>query len=332
MIEKMNMTLENVTADYFLNLFENGPSKTLFMGLSMFLMLVSLVLCYSIIWFERFGVDVKRTILNQLLSLQCWTLAEFILCVTLLEWVRYISGPMPSFPCWFHLVIKEGLISKMLLLQTGIVISRYACIFWLKNPSAFNDEFWCQFINRWVNIFSFWPQFVFVYLPGRQRIGYYICAGRDPAEDYALPTKSNITHYIIVCSSLAIHILVSLRIFFYKNKIKNNIDDISCIQKNTILKTLEKQSITDFVTVTTGFISAFIFAYVFFKYSQIEPKNFNQYPYYLFVYWVQLFNAPITTIFLLILYYIKKKSMRTIMIREVNEFLKLRFGHQTVVS
>jgi hypothetical protein len=46
-----------------------------------------------------------------------------------------------------HLVIKGGLLNKTLFLLNGLVISRYACIFWLKNPAAFHDDFWVRFIN-----------------------------------------------------------------------------------------------------------------------------------------------------------------------------------------
>jgi hypothetical protein len=316
----MNSTLQDNETDFFQELFEAKTSKTIFMTTSILLMLTGSVLAYSIIWYERFGSDSKRTILNQLSSLQCWTEVEFILFVTLLEWVRYITGPMPVFPCWFHMVIKNGLIAKLLFLQTGLIISRYACIFWLKNPSAFNDEFWCHFINCWVNIFSFWPHFVFVFLPGREPMSYYVCVGRDPAEDDKLPTKLNITHYIVGYSSLAIHILMSLRIFWYKNKLKRSVGIAGLDQKKLFLKTFEKNSLSNFTTLTCSLILTIAFGFLFLKYTQTEPQNFNKFPDYVLVYWIQLINAPLMINLLIILSYIKSKTMRTVMIRETKEF------------
>jgi len=321
----MNVTTENFTSDYFHGLFEARPSKTISMTLSMLLMLVGSILCYSVIWYEHYGVDAKRTILNQLQSLQCWAALQFMICVTFLEWFRYISGPMPKFPCWLHVIVKEAIVSKLLLLQTGLIISRYAFIFWLKNPAAFNDEFWCLFINRWVNLFSVLSQFVFIYWPGRQRIGYYFCIGKDPLKDNILPTKNNISHNIIVYASLITHILMSMRIFWYKNKIKNSVTDSVCVQRNIFIKSLEKQSISDFVTLTCGLMCSIAFGFFILKYSKIEPCNYNYYPDYLAVYWIQLLNTPLIFNLVIILCYIKNQTMRTIMIRETIEYLKYLF-------
>jgi len=57
-------SLESNSSDYFSGLFENRPSKIAFMTVSLLTMLVCVVLCYSIIWYERFGLDAKRTINN----------------------------------------------------------------------------------------------------------------------------------------------------------------------------------------------------------------------------------------------------------------------------
>jgi hypothetical protein len=60
-----------------------------------------------------------------------------------------------------HLVIKGGLMNKILFLLNGLVISRYACVFWLKNPAAFHDDFWGRFINIWAYGLGFIPQVSF---------------------------------------------------------------------------------------------------------------------------------------------------------------------------
>ena len=31
-----------------------------------------------------------------------------------------------------------------------IILTRYAYVFWLKNPAGFNDDFWVVFFNMWV--------------------------------------------------------------------------------------------------------------------------------------------------------------------------------------
>ena len=93
----------NSTGDYFEELFEPKISKTIFMAISVVLNLFCVALCFCVIWYERYGLDVKRTIMNQLFSKLCWTGIEFILFITLPEWLRFFYGPFPRLPCWLHL-------------------------------------------------------------------------------------------------------------------------------------------------------------------------------------------------------------------------------------
>lgn len=59
-----------------------------------------------------------------------------------------------------------------------MILTRYIFIFWLKNPSAFNDDFWFLFVNIWTVGFTFISDFSHLYLPGRQRMEFYICTGK----------------------------------------------------------------------------------------------------------------------------------------------------------
>jgi hypothetical protein len=49
--------------------------------LSVLLSLIVLPSLYGIIWFERFGSDSKRTLINQLFASVCWYLMILILCL-----------------------------------------------------------------------------------------------------------------------------------------------------------------------------------------------------------------------------------------------------------
>ena len=309
----------NSTGDYFQELFEPKISKTIFMAISVVLNLFCVALCFCVIWYERYGLDVKRTIMNQLFSKLCWTGIEFILFITLPEWLRFFYGPFPRLPCWLHLVIKNAIIAKLLFLQTGLIVIQYAWIFWLKNPFAFKDDFWCCFINIWSNIFSVWPHFAFVYLPGKHPVGYYICTGHDPLKDEEMTPKFNYIHYIIVYSSLVVHFLVSIRIFLHKKKIKEN--NLTLEQNNLNGTVFDKNSLSGFTIITVSLALMVFLGFIFSKYSSIEPKNYNIFPDYLIVYWIQLANAPLTMLLLLLICFAKNDLMRTVMLRETKEFL-----------
>ena len=120
--------MNSTSGDYFGGLFEHRLRKVLIMSLSIILNIVSVTLCYSVVWYEKYGLDAKQTMLNRLFSLICWTGIEQLMFVTFPEWLRFMSGPVPKFPCWFHLIIKNGLMAKLILLYTGLIITRYASI------------------------------------------------------------------------------------------------------------------------------------------------------------------------------------------------------------
>jgi len=239
--------------------------------------------------------------------------------MTLPEWCRFLSGPLPEHLCWFHTVVKNGVMAKVLYLQTSLIVVRYALIFWLKNPFAFKDDFWRCFINRWCNLFSIWPHFAFTFFPGRHPIGYYICTGHDPAEDSDKPIKFNYIHFVVGYSSLALHIIMSIRIFFYKNK-------VIPVERTTApshrdATSSEKNSLSGFTTLTGGLALTVALGIIFIKYSSMEPKNYNRFPDYLIVYWIQLVNAPLTILIVLLLSFARNELMRTVMLRETKELL-----------
>ncbi len=55
-------------------LFERSLLKVSFVIASVLFSILNVFLLYGIIWFERFGSDHKRTIMNKLLTSVCWIL------------------------------------------------------------------------------------------------------------------------------------------------------------------------------------------------------------------------------------------------------------------
>jgi len=79
---------------------------------------------------------------------------------------RYMFGPLSPTICFIELVLKNSIVTQMMFFLDGIIIARYLFIFWLKNPAAFNDEFWDQFVTIWIVSFANISQFIFVFMPG----------------------------------------------------------------------------------------------------------------------------------------------------------------------
>ena len=73
--------------DFFGEMYETRPSKIWILVFSLILTPVNVLLLYSVIWYERFGLDLKRTLVNQAVSsMCCWGLViELLQDITLLR-------------------------------------------------------------------------------------------------------------------------------------------------------------------------------------------------------------------------------------------------------
>jgi hypothetical protein len=60
--------------NFFYAISENNFTKFFALSFTVVSAPVVVLLLYAIIWFEKYGVDKKRTILNQLVSSICWTM------------------------------------------------------------------------------------------------------------------------------------------------------------------------------------------------------------------------------------------------------------------
>jgi hypothetical protein len=134
---------------------------------------------YFIIWYERFGSDKKRTLMNKLVSGICWSGIEWNLISQTTFVLRFTYGPLPSWICFCVFILRKAIIIQCFIYLNAIAVTRYILIFWLKNPAALKDEFWYLFVNLWTVLFSFMLPIVRAVVPGNQLLELYICTGMD---------------------------------------------------------------------------------------------------------------------------------------------------------
>ena len=136
--ETSNLTRE----DFFYGVNEHTLFKTLICFLCLFLTVVNVLLLYSIIWFEHFGSDLKRTLINKFLVSACWLGIEFEIVLHGTNMIRYAIGPFPASVCIFRTIILYSGTMNVLFFVDMNLLSRYIFIFILKNPAALIDDFW----------------------------------------------------------------------------------------------------------------------------------------------------------------------------------------------
>ena len=124
-------------------------------------------------------------------------------------------------------------------------------MFWLRNPAAFQDDFWCFFIIIWVQGFGFISQLTWHLIIPRQPLGYYICSGIDPTEHLKTPLM---IYGLVEISSILLNFIIWIKIKIYKNKEKaQNAAGVSC-QKSLFLADVELMSLTNFGIILTNLI------------------------------------------------------------------------------
>jgi hypothetical protein len=111
--------------DYYTPLVENNFLKVASITFLMISNIVGIPLVYGMIWFERFGSDKKRTILNQLFSATCWIFILHVCClVHLPEVFRYLHGPLPQCWCFLASVLRNAALTIYVLYYDAITIMR----------------------------------------------------------------------------------------------------------------------------------------------------------------------------------------------------------------
>ena len=141
----MLFTVDNGTAfDTFYS-----PHWSMALGIisSMFNILFFTPLYFAIAWYEKFGTNQNRTLINQLVSSVCWNAILQNCTILPLEIILNLFGPFSLKYCSFVQVIKNSLYLDMLILITFVTIVKYLYIFVLKNCAGNYTEIWCLLIN-----------------------------------------------------------------------------------------------------------------------------------------------------------------------------------------
>jgi hypothetical protein len=185
--KKLNFSVPLDPNSCFDVLDSSNPYKYISIAISIISTLLCTPALYSIIWFEKFDSDHHRTIINRIVSSLSWNGIVWYSLVQSLFTIRFAAGPLPSWVCFGHFVAKKIVVMDIFMLLSASTLLRYIFVFWLKNPGAFNDEFWHMFINIWVVGFSFVSQLPRAIIPGNQLLEYKICTGENPTSILLIP-------------------------------------------------------------------------------------------------------------------------------------------------
>ena len=186
----MFFTASNTTSlDIYDNVFKPRPALITSLIFSLVGVATNVALFYGIIWYERFGSDNKRTLMNKLFSSQCWCTIHYLCMCQMADIVRFIVGPYPEFICFMLTIVKNAIKAQILLFIDATLLVQYLFIFWLKNPAGVNDDFWSCFITIWIRGFSLIFYLTKLTIDTKKPIVYYICSNILPDNFSSLPNS-----------------------------------------------------------------------------------------------------------------------------------------------
>ena len=218
------------------------------------------------------------------------------------EYVRFLFGPLPENFCYLKLVLRSSYFVEILLLFNASSVAKYIYIFWLKNPLAFPDSFWCSFTTIAIKLFSLGSQFVWHALTPRQPINYFVCTGIDPTKFADRPFQ---VYGFFELLTVFIQVFVQARIKLYERKAFGPVS----INSSKMLD-MERFSLTSFFLnlfnisslATTTFFMVFV--------SSMEPRKLVTYPNSLIVQFVLLCLPCLIGALMATTFYIKHKPLR----------------------
>ena len=291
----------------FKKLYENNAIKISMVCISVPLSIIVITLSYGIIWYEKFGTDQKRTMINKLVASFSWIWFEWYLFAQAISTIGLCVGPLPPIICAFSQILKTSIKYQLLLCVEAIEITKYFFIFHLKNPSGVQDGFWSLFINGWIlgfcNIFTFNMFFI----DGQKPVLYYICIGSDVITH---PNENKRSNGILEITILLIYIFIQCRIFLYK-------------RKNRILgladSKLSSNSLSSFSASFLSTITMCIAIFMTVKLNAMKLSDIEVYPNYIYV---QFYNLIIPNIFgfmMTFVYYVTHPAMTRTLLQNLKD-------------
>jgi hypothetical protein len=109
---KVEFSIMNTTNNDFFSIINvNDTFKIISITFAILMMAALLPFLAGIVWFERFGSDKKRTLINMLVVSIILTVFQCGCLVQTIDIIRYLSGPWSEVFCLMQAILRSSLLS-----------------------------------------------------------------------------------------------------------------------------------------------------------------------------------------------------------------------------
>ena len=335
-MKEVNMTKEiDLSSDFitpqnefFREMYSDSNLKTLTVAIFFIGTIFGLILELGIIWYEKYGNHRYRTVLNRLFSTMSWFVVGYIVFVYIPDGIRYMIGPLNETFCDVHNFLKNVFTACIVLTLDLTIILRYIFIFKIPNFAVINDDQLSAFFQITILVVGVWMAGVKRMSVGRMPMNYFMCAGKDPSEEYgenAVVTKKFDPNCILVVVSIIIDIFALAKIFLYRRKMEKGNQNIELGQLNNQAPADQRRnegwnqnkdkkiinipkSMVDLTTYLLCIIINLIFWIAIVAIGQIEPSKLNKYENRWLAYFIQIIGVAIAILGIALQYYMRNFS------------------------
>jgi hypothetical protein len=293
-----------------LELFENNWLKLASIIYSTFVTIVTTPVFLSIVSYEH--NHQYRTLINQLVTNLILNSLISNAIVQVPNTMLYIFGPLPWYICYPQVFLFPTMSTSFVLLVDSISVVRYVFIFWLKNPTILQDDFWAKFFFLWTFICSFLGNLVYFILPGYGPNTLDICLGSSPLKPAADIPKTNYFSMSLFWLSIIIQIFLIV-----KHQMHLALGNLA---ENTMTRTAASKP--EFVTFTFTFVIVGLFVSFSILPFFINSLNLNDltcYPNYILMYAFYLTTVPTANILMILFMFKRDRKMVRCVIKDLKE-------------
>ena len=306
---------------FFSNAYDNDLFKALGIITSLLNFFVLTPFLYAIIWYEQFGSDHPRSLINQLVASTCWNgIVHNLLNIPLLIFIDSFGPMSPSF-CQLNYVLKNSIIIHLVLMIIFIIFAKYLSIFVLKNPTEICSDFWCFYLNILSLVLALVSQTAFILFPGKNPMDFNICTGTNPITFNRNKRKFNFLQHATAGVCIALFIMVCLRVKIFA---RNSVNVLGKPKAEhgwklpPVAECLEKNSMASLGTIGIMILSLLPTWFMHLVMLAIPPGVLSSHPYQILIHFHHHGYRFVCNLLLLLAFF-SRSAIRRSVFREIIE-------------
>jgi hypothetical protein len=147
----------------------------------------------------------------------------------------------------------------------------------MKNPTAVQDDFWNQFLNMSVGLFTIISQVIHIMSPGPSAPNFFVCIGSFPDQVSSYCTaKKNYPLTVVLVVSVLSYSIVGVRYVHFKYWVLRKGHTIQ--DKATFKLTLNRNAIVSFTTNGVILLMMSLCFLVLKKVNKVSLQDLNEHP------------------------------------------------------